>query len=144
VFVYLNRDRVLLDYRIALLAAALVFLSFGKWFLVVFPAALIYLIFYFAYASRPLRTDAVVGDISYGIYIYAYPVQQAVACFFPERGPYFNTVASSVIVIPLAWLSWHYIEKYMLGFKSDLLGHAGSKQLLLRAKALFNEKVSKN
>ncbi len=91
VFLYLNRDRVLLDCRIAFLAALLVFLSFGRWFLLAFPPALIYLIFYFAYASRPLRTDAVVGDISYGIYIYACPVQQMVAHFFPGQTPYFNT-----------------------------------------------------
>ena len=128
VFFYLNRDRVLLDYRIAFLAAMLVFLSFGKWFLLVFPPALIYLIFYVAYASRPLSTDAAVGDISYGIYIYAFPVQQTMAHLFPGQTPYFNIVTSSLIVIPLAWLSWRYVEKYMLGYKRILLEPGRAKR----------------
>lgn len=143
VFLYLNRDRVILDYRIALLAGVLAFLSFGEeWFNYVFPPALIYLIFYLAYATKPLRTDVVIGDVSYGIYIYAFPVQQAVAHCFPEQTPYFNTAVSSVIVITLAWLSWHYIEQPMLGYKRVLLGHADSKKLLTRAKAIFQRKVS--
>jgi peptidoglycan/LPS O-acetylase OafA/YrhL len=128
VFLYLNRDTVLLDGRIALLAAMVVFLSFGRWFLLAFPPALIYLIFYVAYASRPLRTDAVVGDISYGVYIYAWPAQQVVAHFLPGQTPYFNTLVSSAIVIPLAWLSWHYVEKYMLAYKRVLLEPGGAKR----------------
>ena len=126
VLLYLNRDNVPLDYRIALLAFALGFLSFGEhWFQYVFPPALIYLIFYLAYNTRPLSTDAVVGDISYGIYIYAWPVQQIVAQSFPTQTPYFNMVAASLIVVPLAWLSWHGIEKRMLNYKGVLLGHTG-------------------
>jgi peptidoglycan/LPS O-acetylase OafA/YrhL len=142
VFLYLNRDKVILDSRIALLAAVLAWLSFGEeWFHYVFPPTVTYLIFYLAYNTRPLRTDAVVGDISYGIYIFAWPVQQIVAQCFPGEQPYFNTIVSSAIVIPLAWLSWHYIEKPMLDRKRVLLGHADAKKLWLRAKSLFRVKV---
>lgn len=143
VFLYLNRDRVFLDGRIALIAAVLAFMAFGEeWFDYIFPPTLIYLIFYLAYATKPLRTDAAIGDISYGLYIYAWPVQQLVVLFFPDHGPYFNIVVSSPIVILLAWLSWHYIEKRMLSYKRVLLGHADSKKLLLGAKALLKSKVS--
>tara|TARA_Y100000385_G_scaffold279329_1_gene328864 strand:- start:472 stop:1515 length:1044 start_codon:yes stop_codon:yes gene_type:complete len=129
VLLYLNRHNVLLDYRIAVIAIVLGYLSFGEsWFQFVFPPALIYLIFYLAYNSRPLSTDAVVGDISYGIYIYAWPVQQLVAQTFPTQTPYFNMAAASLIVIPLAWLSWHGIEKRMLNAKRVLLGHTDSRQ----------------
>ena len=69
--------------------------------------------------------DAVVGDISYGIDIYAWPVQQIVAQRFPTQTPYFNMVVASLIVVPLAWLSWHGIEKRMLNYKGVLLGHTG-------------------
>ena len=132
VLLYLNRDRVYLDYRVALVAAVLAFLSFGEnWFQYVFPPAFIYLIFYLAYATKPLSTDAVVGDISYGVYIYAWPVQQIVAQSFPGQTPYFNTVAASLIVVALAWLSWHGIEKRMLNYKRALLGHTDLNKLLL-------------
>ena len=123
VLLYLNRDNVPLDYRIALIAIALGFLSFGEnWFQYIFPPALIYLIFYLAYNTRPISTDTVVGDISYGIYIYAWPIQQIVAQTFPTQTPYFNMVAASLIVIPLAWLSWHGVEKRVLDYKGVLLG----------------------
>ena len=59
------------------------------------------------------------------IYIYAWPVQQIVAQSFPTQTPYFNMVAASLIVVPLAWLSWHGIEKRMLNYKGVLLGHTG-------------------
>ncbi|MBK6511707.1 MAG: acyltransferase [Haliea sp.] len=143
VFLYLNRDRVILDYRIALLAVGLAFLCFGQeWFNYVFPPALIYLIFYLAYATKTIRTDAVIGDISYGIYIYAFPIQQAVAYCFPAQSPYFNTAISSLIVIPLAWLSWNCIEKPVLGYKRVLLGHADWEKLLASVKALFKGRLS--
>lgn len=141
VFLYLNRDRVYLDYRVALAAAVLGFLSFGEtWFQWVFPPALIYLIFYFAYATKPLSTDAAVGDISYGIYIYAWPVQQIVAQSFPGQTPYFNTVTASIIVVILAWLSWHGIEKRMLNYKRVLLGHTDLNKLLLGFRAAIKKK----
>lgn len=137
VLLYLNRDKILLDYRIAVLAAVLAFLSFGEdWFHYVFPPALIYLLFYLAYNTRPLRTDAVVGDISYGVYIYAWPVQQIVRQCFPGHTPYFNTIVASLVVIPLAWLSWHYIERRALGYKQVLLGHADLGKLVRAARNL--------
>ena len=142
---YLNRDKVFLDYRIAFLAVVLASFSFGeKWFGYVFPPALIYLLFYVAYSTKQLPTDAIIGDISYGIYIYAWPVQQIIAQSFPGQTPYFNTLASSLIVIPLAWLSWHGIEKRILSCKKILLGHTGSQELFLRAKALLKRNVSES
>ena len=146
VFLYLNRDKVYLDYRIAIFAAVIAFLSFGEdWFDYVFPPALIYLIFYLAYATKPLSTDAVFGDASYGIYIYAWPVQQIVAQSFPDQTPYFNTVVSSLIVIPLAWLSWHGLEKRVLTYKRVLLGHATSQKLMVGINAVLkrNNSVSR-
>ena len=143
VLLYLNRHNVPLDYRIALLAVVLGFLSFGEtWFQYVFPPALTYLIFYLAYNTRPLSTDAVVGDISYGIYIYAWPVQQIVAQTFPTETPYFNMVTASLIVVPLAWLSWHGIEKRMLNYKGVLLGHTGRYKGLLGLKIKPEKKPS--
>ncbi len=60
------------------------------------------------------------GDYSYGIYIYAYPVQQALISATPDLTPglmFFATLAGS---IPLAIASWHLIEKPTLGWKRPL------------------------
>lgn len=123
---YINRSSIILDFRLALLALALVLLSFGEpWFVYVFPVSFIYLIFYISYKTKYRPVDENIGDISYGIYIYAWPTQQVVAYFTPDGDPYSNTLLSSIIVIILAYLSWHKIEKPMLGHKKNLLNKKG-------------------
>ncbi|MBR7779677.1 acyltransferase family protein [Undibacterium rugosum] len=56
-------------------------------------------------------------DYSYGIYIYAFPVQQTIAHFFPKMSilPYLLVV--STITLVLAAVSWHLIEKKALALK---------------------------
>ncbi|MCB1695017.1 MAG: acyltransferase [Halioglobus sp.] len=122
VCLFVNRKSVVLDLRLALAALVLAYLSFGQpWFDYTFPPALAYLIFYLAYATRFIATDRKIGDISYGMYIYAWPVQQIVAEVLPGHTPYFNTLVSSIAVIGLACISWHYLEKPVLGLKKVLL-----------------------
>ena len=126
VLLYINRDRIPLDGRLALFAALLAWSSFGKeWFDYVFAPSLSYLIFCVAYALPRLNLDDSLGDISYGMYIYAWPVQQVVASYFTSIGPYKATLISAAIVTVLAWLSWHYLEKPALGLKGRLLRRSG-------------------
>ena len=118
VFFFINRDKVILDIRLALFALILAYSSFGEqWFTYVFPFPFVYLIFYTAYATKFINMDGKLGDISYGVYIYAWPAQQVVVNLFPTFTPYLNTVLASIIVIPTAYVSWHYIEKPMLLLK---------------------------
>jgi peptidoglycan/LPS O-acetylase OafA/YrhL len=115
---YINRDAVPLRYPLAIFAAFLAYVALGEiWFKYVFPPAFVYLIFYIAYRSPYLDLDRWVGDPSYGIYIYAWPVQNSLVHFFPEEGPYFNTAVATLIVVTLAMLSWHLLEKPALGLK---------------------------
>ncbi|WP_186134203.1 acyltransferase family protein [Burkholderia gladioli] len=58
------------------------------------------------------------GDFSYGVYIYAFPVQQTVAlCFHTDRHPLLNAALSIPPVVLLAALSWHGVEKRFLHLK---------------------------
>lgn len=58
-------------------------------------------------------------DYSYGIYIYAFPIQQLVSLTARERGwGFVSTLSLSVIAtFILAAISWHLIEKPALQFK---------------------------
>ncbi|WP_232443856.1 acyltransferase family protein [Burkholderia ubonensis] len=58
------------------------------------------------------------GDFSYGVYIYAFPVQQTVALLFhTNRNPLANAAISVVPTLLLAAASWHFIEKRFLALK---------------------------
>jgi peptidoglycan/LPS O-acetylase OafA/YrhL len=56
-------------------------------------------------------------DYSYGIYIYAFPVQQTVASIWPSLplSQYVGLVG--VCTLALAAASWHWVEKPALSFK---------------------------
>ncbi|MBU2887811.1 acyltransferase [Gilvimarinus agarilyticus] len=119
---YINRDLILIHYRLALLALILTITAFGEqWFPYVFPVSLTYLIFYLAYGVKHIDLDKYLGDISYGVYIYAWPVQQIVASYLPGDRPYLHAVIASIIVAILAFASWRLIEKPALGLKKKLL-----------------------
>jgi peptidoglycan/LPS O-acetylase OafA/YrhL len=125
--VYLNRDSIPLSLPLAIVAVCLAYAALGEpWFPYVFPPAFIYLIFFIAYRSVYLDIDRWLGDPSYGIYIYAWPIQQTLVLLFPDEGPYFNTAIATVVVATLAMLSWHFLEKPALGLKRRWL-HAVSE-----------------
>ena len=80
----------------------------------------VYLIFYAAYGLNHINIEKTIGDISYGIYIFAWPIQQVFTLCFPTLSPYGNIFFSSLIIISLALLSWHFVEKPMLSQKQKL------------------------
>ena len=71
---------------------------------------------------RGFRSAARFGDLSYGTYIYAFPVQQAWMAFVePGRlsvGDFF--VVTLACVLPLAAVSWWLVERPALGLKASL------------------------
>ncbi|WP_078085597.1 acyltransferase family protein [Microbulbifer mangrovi] len=122
VFFYINRDKVPVNGKLAVFSLVMLAYSFGKdWYLYVAPPFFAYLIFYFAYVIKHIDLDAKLGDISYGVYIYAWPVQQIVAISFPQLNPYGHTVLATAIVFGIAYLSWHYVEKNALKLKPKLM-----------------------
>lgn len=60
------------------------------------------------------------GDISYGLYIYAFPVQQTIAYLMPQVRPASIFMLSTCITVVLALLSWFLVEKPALKLKGKL------------------------
>jgi peptidoglycan/LPS O-acetylase OafA/YrhL len=69
----------------------------------------------FHYGALTAFTDR--NDLSYGSYIIAWPVQQALVQTFPGITPLGNAFAAAFIVLPLAFLSWRKVEKPALRLK---------------------------
>jgi peptidoglycan/LPS O-acetylase OafA/YrhL len=73
-----------------------------------------------------LRDISKIGDLSYGIYIYAWPVQQIGVALMGRRTSYLELLSISVpVTLALGTASWHLVEKKALRFKpSQRCGNA--------------------
>jgi peptidoglycan/LPS O-acetylase OafA/YrhL len=62
------------------------------------------------------------GDFTYGIYIFSFPVQQMlIALKLINNNPLLLFIFTLLIVIPMAILSWHLLEKKMLLMKGRII-----------------------
>jgi peptidoglycan/LPS O-acetylase OafA/YrhL len=59
------------------------------------------------------------ADFSYGMYVYAFAVQQALADLGVVHSPLVTVVAATGVVVPLAAFSWFVVERPALGSKSS-------------------------
>ena len=64
-----------------------------------------------------LRRLTAPGDVSYGIYVYAFPVQQSVAAIWHGVDPLVMFAIAYPVTYGLAFLSWRIIERPALAHK---------------------------
>lgn len=58
------------------------------------------------------------GDVSYGLYIYAFPVQQSLVSLGAQQWGFTPALTATLAAsLALALLSWHWVEKPALNFK---------------------------
>lgn len=83
-----------------------------------------------AVARAPL--PAILGgrwpaDISYGLYIYGYPLQQVLFHFWPQLDGYRMFAVSLPLSGLVALASWHFVEKPALAKKGQLVARLGPR-----------------
>jgi peptidoglycan/LPS O-acetylase OafA/YrhL len=85
----------------------------ARLFLVGFALFGSYLVIYLAVNRRlPVVPAARFGDLSYGLYIYGWPIEQCVIYFSGGTVPWWEVFLISVaLTVPTAFLSWHLVEK---------------------------------
>lgn len=117
---YFYRDRI--SYSTNMLIAVLavtIATTATNTLLFVLPFVYAYLLFYAAFNPNiRLQHFAKHGDLSYGIYLYAFPIQQLLVQMFR---PYFNaytlTLTAFLLTAACAGLSWHFVEHPFLMMK---------------------------
>jgi peptidoglycan/LPS O-acetylase OafA/YrhL len=83
-----------------------------------FNVSLAYGIFVFAYHPKlQIKGFHKLGDFSYGLYIYAFPIQQLLVQKMPTLSVAGNFGLSFIITLVLAIASWYWVEKPMLKLK---------------------------
>lgn len=89
----------------------------GSFFFIAYSVTLWYIVLWLAYRPRGLlRIYNLVGDYSYGLYIYAWPIQQATISLLPRLSTLEHIAISGAVTLCLAIISWHLIERPALNF----------------------------
>jgi peptidoglycan/LPS O-acetylase OafA/YrhL len=92
-------------------------------FLLIYMVSIWYIVFYLAYIPNGfIRRYNVIGDFSYGIYIYAFPIQQSVVALVPDISSLNLFVWSGIVTLGFAMLSWVAVEKQALSIKVRTIG----------------------
>ena len=124
---FLVRDRIPFDGRVFLvfvagLAVASVVMDGDYWWgrpifglLTAIPC--VYVVLYFGLMNLPKIPVFDRGDYSYGVYLYHFPILQAMQQLFGFSGWYFLLAAATIPVSLMAMFSWHTIEKPLLRFR---------------------------
>ena len=113
---YMHKGRIRLSASLVLGAflALLVSALHPDFFFVIYQITLPVIVFALAYLPGGfIRGFNRWGDYSYGLYLYAFPEQQAVAAA-GVRDPVLMAGASFLLTLPLAVLSWHFVESRFL------------------------------
>ena len=117
---FLYRDRVKLRLNTAILAFMIMALlppgtvkNIFAWF------AIPYIVLAFATQNdRRFAIPSWFGDLSYGIYIYAFPIQQTVYFFWHTQLSFWQMMAVNAgLTLICAFLSWHIVETPALRLK---------------------------
>jgi len=117
---WLQRDRIPLSPILAGLAAGglALFTLFGSsrlatnlGFVAFACVALTYLVIWLGMLNIPLPWPFNTGSYSYGLYLYGFPIQQAVVHITGTRSPLVVLALALPVGLLMAFLSWHGIEK---------------------------------
>jgi peptidoglycan/LPS O-acetylase OafA/YrhL len=116
---YIFRERI--QFRKSWMIGAAILLAILIFVPVLTELALVllggYLMFYFGQRTLTLPSWAQnFPDISYGVYLYGWPVEN-LWIFFHHGSPWVTVAVSVPICFALGWLSWHFVERPMLALK---------------------------
>lgn len=120
VTLWLHRDDVPLSAGLAMCATILWFGSvnqlIGPW---VFAISYPYIVVYVGLAyPQGQPWSASLGDLSYGTYLYGFPVQQTIIAKTGLQLPWAVTLVAIPCAVALGYLSWWLIERPALQFKA--------------------------
>ncbi len=119
---YCYRDKVPLSWKLAIVSVVVIAISIATaTFRVLAGLPVAYLMMWLG-TVLPLQRLAAKNDVSYGMYVYAFPVQQLLGLTLLAVGaaniPVWAFIALSVaFTVPFAWLSWALVERPAMRFK---------------------------
>lgn len=121
VFLYMNRNHVPLGAYSLLVAFLLCAMTLGTpAFQYAYILMLIAVILTCCFETQFAWFDRV-GDFSFGIYLYGWPIQQLVVYLKPDISALMNTVFAIPLSVLLGFLSWRYLENPIMQMKPQII-----------------------
>lgn len=120
---YLYREMIPYDRRAAIVAAVALVVCMFSWRGAEFGLAIFggYLLFFFAFTPiRALTNFENLPDVSYGVYLYGFPVQKLLLWFMPGMSPWALFPISVIGSLALGALSWYAIERPFMSLKNAM------------------------
>lgn len=117
---YINKDFIPSHgFAVVFLFAVLVYSVYyhSEYKAISYTLFLPYFVFWSAYNLPWLNVVNKLGDYSYGLYIYAFPVQQFIISRHPDLGVNVFFFYSLLVTLVPAMMSWHLLEKPALKLK---------------------------
>ena len=120
---YLYRDIIPFSKKVLALSLLVMLMSLYAGMKIALPIMGSYILLHTAHnPSIRLQNFACRGDFSYGLYVYAFPIQQLLIQYglyyqVPYLSPVTLFLCSTPITLVLAVLSWHFVEKPCLRLK---------------------------
>ncbi len=115
------RDRIPFSRSLLIISSAVLLITAFRphWFNIAVPIFGSYILFFIAFDPRiKLQRFARYGDFSYGMYLFAFPIQQLLVRYFgSELTPYRLFFIAFPLSLICAVLSWHFVEKPCLRLK---------------------------
>jgi peptidoglycan/LPS O-acetylase OafA/YrhL/putative flippase GtrA len=122
VLFYANREFILISFRLTAILFLLTTLSvkYGYYTFVTVQVFIAYLVFIIAYHEKLQLPIFRRNDYSYGLYIYAFPLQQALAQLNITKHFSLYILLCFAVILPFAIFSWHIVEKPSLRLKESV------------------------
>jgi peptidoglycan/LPS O-acetylase OafA/YrhL len=116
---YVNRDQIRLSipFALLLLAATYPFRDSGLGRIEVLPAIAYATLTFCLHPVLHFQAFHRIGDYSYGLYIYAFPLQQQLYFYHPGMSWQKGLLLTYPLILGMAILSWHLVEKPALELK---------------------------
>lgn len=131
----LNKDLISIKFTHCLGFAALAYLLSGNEYSVYFLYACIFLLIIYISSMRWFLKLKPSADISYGVYLWGWPIQQVIYHFLHIESIFLNQIATLFVSIIFGLMSWHMCEKHFIKYGNYI------SNILQNAITNFNKKI---
>jgi peptidoglycan/LPS O-acetylase OafA/YrhL len=123
---YLYRDSIPRSRRLAITCGVILIVAtqISPLFVTVLPIAGVYLLFFAAFPTEAVVIRKGWPDLSYGVYLYSFPIQQLIISRMTGIGPWTLSFLAIPPTLIVAGISWYTIERPALSLK------AGARKLV--------------